>query len=43
MPTGRWTHDVEELADHIGRRTFSRLIEICGDRTVILGNDNRLD
>ncbi|HXA55484.1 MAG TPA: hypothetical protein VNV37_11490, partial [Solirubrobacteraceae bacterium] len=35
--------DAYELADHIGMRTFSRLIEICGDPTVIAGRDNRLD
>jgi DNA replication protein DnaC len=36
-------YDARELADHIGMRTFSRLIEICGDPTVIAGRDNRLD
>jgi DNA replication protein DnaC len=35
--------DVEELADRIGRRTFSRLIQICGDPHLILGTDHRLD
>jgi DNA replication protein DnaC len=36
-------YDARELADHIGMRTFSRLIEICGDPTLIVGRDNRLD
>ncbi len=40
---GPFAYDARELADHIGMRTFSRLIEICGDPTVIAGKDNRLD
>jgi DNA replication protein DnaC len=40
---GPLAYDARELADHIGMRTFSRLIEICGDPTVIAGSDNRLD
>jgi DNA replication protein DnaC len=36
-------HDARELANHIGMRTFSRLIEICGNPAVIAGRDNRLD
>ncbi len=40
---GPLAYDARELADHIGMRTFSRLIEICGDPTVIAGKDNRLD
>jgi DNA replication protein DnaC len=40
---GPLAYDARELADHIGMRTFSRLIEICGDPTVIAGRDNRLD
>jgi DNA replication protein DnaC len=31
------------LAPHIGNRTFSRLLEMCGDPTPILGRDNRVD
>ncbi len=40
---GPLAYNARELADHIGMRTFSRLIEICGDPTVIAGRDNRLD
>ncbi len=40
---GPLAYDARELADHIGMRTFSRLIEICGDPAVIAGRDNRLD
>jgi DNA replication protein DnaC len=40
---GPLAHDARELANHIGARTFSRLIEICGDPTMIAGRDNRLD
>lgn len=32
-----------QLAEHIGTRTFSRLMEICGDPLVIAGRDNRMD
>jgi DNA replication protein DnaC len=32
-----------ELAKHIGARTFSRLMEMCGDPVVIAGRDNRVD
>jgi DNA replication protein DnaC len=32
-----------ELAEHVGRRTFSRLLEMCGDPLVILGDDKRID
>jgi DNA replication protein DnaC len=32
-----------ELAEHIGARTFSRLMEICGDPVVIAGRDKRMD
>jgi DNA replication protein DnaC len=35
--------DPSELEAHIGKRTFSRLIEICGDPVVIAGRDNRVD
>jgi DNA replication protein DnaC len=31
------------LEPHIGARTFSRLLEICGDPALILGRDNRVD
>jgi DNA replication protein DnaC len=31
------------LEPHIGTRTFSRLLEICGDPALILGRDNRVD
>jgi DNA replication protein DnaC len=30
------------LAQHITRRNFSRLMEMCGDPHVLLGSDNRL-
>jgi DNA replication protein DnaC len=32
-----------ELAEHIGSRTFSRLMEMCGDPVVIAGRDKRID
>jgi DNA replication protein DnaC len=32
-----------ELAEHVGRRTFSRLLEMCGDPLMILGEDKRID
>jgi DNA replication protein DnaC len=32
-----------ELAKHIGARTFSRLMEMCGDPVVIVGDDKRVD
>jgi DNA replication protein DnaC len=32
-----------QLAEHIGARTFSRLMEMCGDPIVIAGRDNRMD
>ena len=32
-----------ELAEHIGARTFSRLMEMCGDPVVIAGRDKRID
>jgi DNA replication protein DnaC len=32
-----------ELAEHIGARTFSRLMEMCGDPVVIAGRDRRID
>ena len=32
-----------ELAEHIGTRTFSRLMEICGDPILIAGRDSRMD
>ncbi len=35
--------DARELAKHIGARTFSRLMEICGDPVVIVGDDKRTD
>jgi DNA replication protein DnaC len=35
--------DPRELSEHIGARTFSRLMEICGDPVVIAGRDRRLD
>jgi DNA replication protein DnaC len=33
----------KELEEHVGARTFSRLMEICGDPVVIAGRDRRLD
>lgn len=32
-----------ELAEHIGGRTFSRLMEMCDGPLLILGQDNRID
>lgn len=32
-----------ELEQHIGTRTFSRLLEMCGDPVVIMGMDKRVD
>ncbi len=32
-----------ELEEHIGKRTFSRLMEICDTQLVIAGHDNRLE
>ncbi|HSZ69318.1 MAG TPA: ATP-binding protein [Solirubrobacteraceae bacterium] len=32
-----------EMSEHIGARTFSRLMEICGDPVVITGKDKRID
>lgn len=39
-----FTADVErpeDLGQHIGERTFSRLIEMCGDPLPLLGEDRR--
>jgi DNA replication protein DnaC len=33
----------KKLEEHIGRRTFSRLLEMCGDPKVIMGTDKRID
>ncbi len=35
--------NARELAQHIGARTFSRLMEMCGDPVVIAGDDKRTD
>jgi DNA replication protein DnaC len=35
--------DPRELADHVGMRTFSRLLGMCGDPALIVGDDKRLD
>jgi DNA replication protein DnaC len=32
----------EDLAEHVGARTYSRLIEMCGDPIPIFGEDRRL-
>ena len=40
-----FTADVEEpeeLADHVGARTYSRLIEMCGDPLPLRGEDRRI-
>jgi len=34
--------DPRRLAEHIGYRTFSRLVEICGDPVVLFGPDARI-
>jgi DNA replication protein DnaC len=36
-------HPRAALEPHVGTRTFSRLLEMCGDPVVILGRDNRVD
>lgn len=35
--------DPSALADHITRRNFSRLMEMCGDPLVLMGTDHRRD
>ncbi len=35
--------DPRKLSKHIGERTFSRLMEMCGDPVVIAGEDKRTD
>jgi DNA replication protein DnaC len=40
---GPLTPNPRELAEHIGARTFSRLMEMCGDPVVIAGRDKRMD
>ena len=40
---GPLTPNPRELAEHIGTRTFSRLMEMCGDPVVIAGRDKRMD
>lgn len=40
-----FTADVEtpdDLAQHVGARTYSRLIEMCGDPIPLFGDDNRV-
>jgi DNA replication protein DnaC len=32
-----------ELAEHVGARTYSRLLEMCGDPVLIMGSDKRID
>ncbi len=34
--------DLDELREEIGRRTVSRLVEICGDPIPLMGPDLRL-
>ncbi len=36
-------HPRAALEPHVGTRTFSRLLEMCGDPVVVLGRDNRVD
>ncbi len=33
----------KELAEHVGARTYSRLLEMCGDPKLIMGTDRRID
>jgi DNA replication protein DnaC len=40
---GPFAPEPRQLEEHIGKRTFSRLMEICSDPVVIAGRDNRLD
>ncbi|HWX44336.1 MAG TPA: ATP-binding protein [Solirubrobacteraceae bacterium] len=35
--------DPRELAEHVGARTFSRLLEMCGNPVLIMGTDRRID
>jgi len=35
--------DPEALAAHVGPRTFSRLLEMCGDPVLLLGKDMRME
>ena len=40
-----FTADVEQppdLAHHVGERTYSRLIEMCGDPMQLSGDDRRI-
>jgi DNA replication protein DnaC len=40
-----FTADVErpeDLAEHVGERTYSRLIEMCGDPLPLRGEDHRI-
>src|SRR4051794_10364408 len=37
-----FTSDVSDLADHIGARTYSRLLQMCGDPVILEGDDARL-
>ena len=37
-----FTSDVSDLADHIGARTYSRLLPMCGDPVILEGDDARL-
>jgi DNA replication protein DnaC len=40
---GPLTPNPRELAEHVGARTYSRLLEMCGDPVLIMGNDKRID
>jgi DNA replication protein DnaC len=37
-----FTSDVSDLADHIGARTYSRLLQMCGDPLILEGEDARV-
>jgi DNA replication protein DnaC len=40
---GQLAASPRQLEEHIGARTFSRLVEMCGDPTLVLGRDRRMD
>jgi DNA replication protein DnaC len=37
-----FTADVSDLADHVGARTYSRLLQMCGDPLILEGEDARV-
>lgn len=41
-PPRRALPDPRRLAEHVGYRTYSRLVEVCGDPVVLFGPDRRI-